>query len=98
MYDKAFRIELKEAGLKFISQPRIKVFYKGNEIGVYIPDILVEDCVLIENKAAITLIASHEDQLRNALKASNLEVGLLFNFGLVPQFKRKVVNKEFKFL
>jgi GxxExxY protein len=52
--------------------------------------------VIIENKAAENLCAEHEAQLVNYLKATNMEVGILLNFGSKPEFRRKVFSKEFK--
>jgi GxxExxY protein len=96
VYERAMLIELERAGLKYLNQKKIKIFYDGIELASYTPDLLVENCVVVENKAAITLHSSHEDQLKNALRASEMEVGLLFNFGIKPEFRRKVFANEFK--
>jgi len=96
VYERALIIELERAGLSFTNQQTIKVYYDEFEVGKYTPDLLVENIVVIENKAAITIHPSHEDQLKNALRATNFEVGLLLNFGITPQFKRKVFSNEFK--
>jgi GxxExxY protein len=96
VYDRALLIELKKTGLSIVYQPRLTVLYEGFKVGLYVPDLLVENVVVVENKAAITLTSAHEDQLKNALRASEKEVGLLLNFGITPQFKRKVFAKEFK--
>ena len=96
IYERAFIIELEREGLNFTSQKTFKVFYDGIEVGKHIPDLLVEDTILIEHKAAIAIVPSHEDQLKNSLRATDLEVGLLFNYGVTPQFKRKVFSNEFK--
>lgn len=52
--------------------------------------------MIIELKACEFLIEEHEIQLVNYLKATNIEVGLLLNFGKKPEYKRKVLNNEFK--
>src|SRR6187455_1153228 len=96
IYERALLIELNRAGIKYVSQKTVKVFYDEFEIGKYTPDVLVENLVVIENKAAVTISAAHEDQLKNALRATDFEVGLLLNFGITPQFKRKVFANEFK--
>ena len=96
VYERALLIELERAGLMFSSQQMFKVYYDTVEVGRFTPDIVVEDIVVIENKAAITLNSAHEDQLKNALRATDFEVGLLLNFGITPQFKRKVFANEFK--
>lgn len=96
VYERALLIELERAELSCQNQQRIKVFYDEFEVGNYVPDLLIEKKVVVEIKAAITIVGSHEDQLRNALKATEMEVGLLLNFGIIPQFKRKASANEFK--
>ena len=59
-------------------------------MGEYYADLLIEKSVIVELKAAEQITLSHEAQLVNYLKATQIEVGLLFNFGPKPQFKRKV--------
>ncbi len=96
VYERAFLIELEREKLNFAAQKVFKVYYDGIEVGKYTPDLLVEDAIVIEHKAAITIVPGHEEQLRNSLRATDLEVGLLFNYGLTPQFKRKVFANESK--
>lgn len=57
---------------------------------------LVEKCVIVELKAVESIAPEHEVQLVNYLKATEIEVGLLLDFGPKPQFKRKVFSNEFK--
>ena len=68
------------------------------EIGDYYADLLVNDCVIIELKAAESLCEEHEAQLINYLKATSIEVGLLMNFGKKAEFKRKIFTNENKSL
>jgi len=68
----------------------IKVLYKNMLVGDYYADLLVEDKVIIELKATEGLRIEHEMQLFHYLKATQIEVGLLLNFGSKPQFKRKL--------
>lgn len=96
VYENAMMIELKKLGLNPMQQAPIKVVYDNIEIGKYFADILVNDLVIIELKAAEGLVEEHELQLINYLKATELEVGLLLNFGKIPQFKRKVFDNNFK--
>ncbi len=96
VYENAMMIELKKLGLNPVQQAPIKVVYDNIEIGKYFADILVNDLVIIELKAAEGLVEEHELQLINYLKATELEVGLLLNFGKTPQFKRKIFDNEFK--
>jgi len=74
----------------------IKVFYNGQIIGEYFADLIVNNRVIIELKASETLVKEHELQLINYLKATDIEVGLLFNFGKKPQFKRKLFTNDRK--
>ena len=80
VYERSLVLELKSKGLKTKSQVPIKVHYKGEIVGDYTPDIIVEDRVIIELKAQEVLHPAHEAQLLNYLKATELKVGLLVNF------------------
>ena len=81
VYENALCVELKKDGLRFQSQRPVTVNYKGFQVGEYIADIIVEDKLLLELKALSTLCSSHDAQVMNYLKATNLSVGLLLNFG-----------------
>src|ERR1043166_6131713 len=96
VYQNALMIELKNANLECKSQVPINVYYDNQIIGHYIADILVNDCVIIEIKAAVSLCEEHEAQLTNYLKATEIEVGVLLNFEKVPQFKRKIFSAKYK--
>ncbi|MCX7876564.1 MAG: GxxExxY protein [Melioribacteraceae bacterium] len=96
VYERAMLIEMSKFGLNCQSQFPIRVFYESKEVGEYYADILVDDKIIIELKAAETLMQEHECQLVNYLKATNIEVGLLLNFRKVPQVKRKVFTNEHK--
>jgi GxxExxY protein len=98
VYENAMRIELTRMGLKVEQQKNIRVNYEGMEIGDYYADLLVNDCVIIELKAAESLCEEHEAQLINYLKATSIEVGLLMNFGKKAEFKRKIFTNENKSL
>ncbi|HRN42753.1 MAG TPA: GxxExxY protein [Vicingus sp.] len=90
VYENALLIELMAIGLSCEKQKKINVFYDGQLVGEYYADIVVNEIVIIELKAAETLCEEHEFQLINYLKATEIEVGLLLNFGKKPQFKRKI--------
>lgn len=96
VYENALKIELKRANLKVDQQKNVKVFYNEFEVGDYFADLIVEDLVIVELKAAESLCEEHEAQLINYLKATNLEVGLLLNFGKKAEFKRKVFSNDRK--
>jgi len=78
------------------SQKKIDVYYKNKNVGDYYADIIVENKVIVELKAAEGIIKEHEAQLLNYLKATNIEVGLLLNFGNKPKFQRLIFENEFK--
>ena len=93
IYEKALLIELNSAGLRAENQVPIKVHYKGEVVGDFVADIIVEDAVILELKAIEKLQKVHEAQLLNYLKATNLKVGLLVNFTHPKaQIKRMVLN------
>ena len=85
-------IEFKKERIFAVAQFAIKVFYEGEVIGEYYADILVDNKVIVEIKAAKHLVEENEAQLLNYLKATDIEVGLLLNFGTKPEFKRKAFD------
>jgi GxxExxY protein len=92
VYENAMMIELKKDGLPATAQFPIKVSYEGEIVGEYFADILGDRKVLVEIKGAKGLASEHEAQLLNYLKATNVEVGLLLNFGPKPEVKRKLFD------
>jgi len=96
VYQNSMMIELKSLGLNCEKQRPISVSFKGFNVGEYFADIIVENKVIIELKAAEGLVEEHEAQLLNYLKATELEVGLLLNFGKKPQFKREIFENIYK--
>ncbi len=96
VYERAMCIELDKMGLGFEPQKAIKVYYDNQLVGEYNADILVENKVVVELKAAKALVSDNEAQLLNYLKATKMEVGILFNFGKEPEFKRKIFTNDMK--
>ena len=96
VYQNALLIELKKSGFSCESQKPIKVFYEDSLVGDYYADIVVDDCIILELKAAEVLCEEHEFQLINYLKATEIEIGLLLNFGKKPEFKRKIFTNDKK--
>ena len=90
VYGNALYKELKREGLKCECQKIMDVFYKGEKVGHYVADMLIEDKVVVELKAVVELRKEHEWQLINYLAASNKKIGLLINFGHSVQVKRKI--------
>ena len=98
VYEKSLLLELTNNSFKVEVQKPVKVFYSGEIVGEYFCDLLIEDKVLVEIKATPSILKEHEAQLLNYLKATNVEVGLVLNFGPEPQIRRKVFSNKSKSL
>lgn len=96
VYENAMVIELERAGFRVSQQQNIKVYYENQVVGDHFADIIVNDFVILEIKAAEGLKDENKAQLINYLKATNKEIGLLFNFGKRPDFKRAIFSNERK--
>lgn len=96
VYGNAMMIEFKKDGIQATAQAAIQVVYDGEVIGEYFADIMVEDKVILEIKATKNLAVEHEAQLLNYLKATDIEVGLLLNFGPKPEIRRKIFDNTRK--
>jgi len=96
VYENALYLEMVNQGLTCNKQVPITVFYKGIAVGEYYADIIVENRIILELKAAETLVEEHELQLINYLKATRIEIGLLLNFGKEPQVRRKIFTNDRK--
>jgi len=96
VYQNAMLIELKLRGFDVKSQEKVIVYYKNENVGDYVPDIIVNNAIIIELKCVEYLLDTHENQLVNYLKATDCEVGLLLNFGKDPQFIRKIFTNDIK--
>ena len=96
VYQNAFIIELANAGLVSESEKKIVVYYQGRPVGTFEADLVVGGKILIELKSKEVLHPAHEAQLVNYLRATDIEIGLLFNFGKKPEFKRKFFSNENK--
>jgi GxxExxY protein len=92
VYEKALEFALTQQGIRVQRQIDIAVWFRGKTIGEFSADMLVEDCVLLELKACRALDSAHEAQLLNYLRGTEIEVGLLLNFGLKPQVRRLVFD------
>jgi len=88
VYEKSLVVALNQAGLKVEQQKAIPVCFRDQVVGECFADLVVNDTVILELKSCRALDRSHEAQLLHYLKATNIEVGLLLNFGERPQFKR----------
>jgi GxxExxY protein len=92
VYENAFCIELKRAGINFQRQMCFEIRYSNEVVGNYIADLVVENKLLVELKALSAFTSDHEAQVMNYLKASGLKVGLLLNFGVSRLGIRRIVR------
>lgn len=90
LYENALAVELRRVGLRIEQQKPIQVRYKGEMVGDYVLDLLVEGVVVVEVKAADALDEAHTAQCLNYLKATGCPVCLLLNFG-----KPRVQHRRF---
>ena len=96
IYENAMMIEFRKAVIPAVSQSPIRVVYEGELVGEHSADIVVGNKVIVELKAVKCLIPDHHAQLLNYLKATDIEVGLLFNVGPKPEISRKVFDNNRK--
>ena len=92
VFRKAMVVALADRGLRSVIQPPLTVYFRGRMIGHFLPDIVVEDTIIVEVKATATIDDYAEAQILNYLKAAGGGVGLLVNFGRKPEFKRRVMG------
>ena len=91
VYERCMLIELADAGLNTESQKCLKVLYKGQVVGDFVADIIVNDTVIVELKSVSKIVKEHEIQLVNYLVSTNKDVGLILNFAKNKvEIKRKV--------
>ncbi len=96
VYENALMIEFDELGLRYVNQHPIVVVYRGKVVGNYVSDFFIEDRVVVEIKAIREIGVAEKNQLLNYLTCSDKEVGLLLNFGLKPEFCRKIHSNSLK--
>ena len=96
VYENALAIELRTMGFKVERRRQIKVYYGSAQVGDYYADLVVEDKVILELKATEMLNPAHDAQLGNYLKATDIEVGMLLNFGDKPEFRRRIYTNDRK--
>ena len=96
MYENALALELESMGLGVRRQQPTRVYYFGRQVGDYYADLVVENLVIIELKCADGICEAFEAQLLNYLKATEIEIGLLLNFGPKPELRRKIFTNDKK--
>ena len=90
-------IALRESGLSVVEHPTLEVHFRGQIIGEFVPDMVVDGCLIVEIKSCRSLQSAHEAQLINYLRVcSEIEVGLLFNFGPRPEYMRRILTNDRK--
>jgi GxxExxY protein len=87
---------LQKLGLSVVQQASIPVYFSGKLVGEYFADLLVADLIIVELKAVRELAEEHEAQLLHYLKATHFEVGLLLNFGVKAEIRRKIYDNARK--
>lgn len=93
VYQKAFAKELKIRGLNFEQEKSIPIIYKEEKIGIYKPDFVVENKIIIEIKSVAHLTKIDEIQLYYYLKGTNFQLGFLVNFG---EEKLKIIRRIYQ--
>lgn len=96
VYENALSIACCDERLDVKRQVKIDVFFEGSRVGTYQADLIINDVVIVEIKAAESLRPEHEAQLTNYLRATSCEVGLLLNFGKSPETRRKLFTNDRK--
>jgi GxxExxY protein len=95
-YSEALAVALYESALTTAREVPVPVWFRDKKVGQYDAELMVEGVVPLELKAARTLDSAHQAKLLHYLRATEVEVGLLLNFGLRPQFRRLIFDNERK--
>ena len=96
VYRNSLQLALIERGLRAEAEVPIAVFFRDQRVGDFRADLIVNGCILLELKAAETIIAVHEAQVLNYLRSTPLELGLILNFGPKPQVRRLLFDNARK--
>ena len=96
VYENSLIIALAEKGFKVEQQISVPVWFRGQRVGDFVADILVENTIILELKAVRAIDEAHKAQLLNYLRATEIEIGLLLNFGQSAEFKRLAFDNHRK--
>ena len=96
VYRNALQLALIEKQLVVVPEKAISVYFRGNKVGDFRADLVVNDLVLLELKTAEAIAIAHEAQLLNYLRSTTLEIGLILNFGPKPQVRRLLFDNDRK--
>lgn len=94
VYRNSLQISLENYGINYQQEEKINVYYKNQIVGEFRADLIIENKVLIEIKACKEFNQTHTSQIINYLKATNIEIGLLVNFGPTLKFKRFIYDTQ----
>ena len=92
VYEEALAHELALRGIPFERQKRLPVQYKGQLVGEYVADLIVDDEIILELKAVSKITAAHEAQAHNYLAATGLRLAILLNFGASSLQQKRIVR------
>lgn len=96
VYKRGLAVVLAEMGAQVQTEVHMPIYLRGVKIGDYYADVVVDNSVIVECKAAERIVAAHRAQLLNYLKATRIEVGLILNFGERPAFERLILSSHRK--
>lgn len=96
VYENALVASFRRYGHAVRQQSPIKVYFDGCVVGDYVADIIIDDRIIIEVKAAEAIHEAHEAQLTNYLRATEIELGFVLNFGEKPEFRRRIFTNDRK--
>lgn len=96
VYEEAMARVLRAKGVECRQQAAVPVWFRGDKIGSYEADLVVANAVIVELKACRALDSSHEAQLLHYLRATDIEVGPLLNFGPKPGVRRLAFDNQRK--
>jgi GxxExxY protein len=96
VYENALKLELHRLGIHVRQQVKLPVMYEGHQVGLYFPDLWIDEQLIIEIKALMRLAPEHDTKLLHYLTATGIDNGLLINFGPSVQIRRKF--REYKLI
>ena len=96
LYERALCIELAEMNLHFEQQPQYPAHYRGHFLGTLIPDLVVENSVIVDTKCVECFHPMHEAQMPGYLNITGLDVALLLNFKTWPLGKKRVIRPGYQ--
>ena len=96
VYRNSLRLALVQKGLIVEQEAPVTVFFRGQNVGDFRADLVVNGAILVELKTAEMIVAAHESQILNYLRSTGLEIGLILNFGPKPRIRRLLLDDERK--